>query len=45
MSSNGWATCKTNPDYWEETESFESLHSNLSYLNFDLTLLKAIKGG
>ncbi|WHZ29415.1 MAG: hypothetical protein OJF51_004217 [Nitrospira sp.] len=31
------------PDYWEEGESFESLHSNLSHLHFDLTLLNAIK--
>jgi hypothetical protein len=30
------------PDYWEEGESFESLHSNLSCLHFDLTLLNAI---
>ena len=33
------------PDYWEEAESFESLHSSLSYLNFDLALLHALKGG
>ncbi|MDF0674822.1 MAG: hypothetical protein P0120_10875 [Nitrospira sp.] len=32
------------PDYWEEAESFESLHSNLSHLNFDLTLVRALKG-
>ena len=32
------------PDYWEEAESFERLHSNLAYLNFDLTLLNTLKG-
>lgn len=32
------------PDYWEEGESFERLHSNLAYLNFDLTLLNTLKG-
>lgn len=31
------------PDYWEEAESFESLPSNLSYLNFDLSLLSTLK--
>ncbi|HMS86189.1 MAG TPA: hypothetical protein PKD12_21325 [Nitrospira sp.] len=30
------------PDYWEEAESFERLHTNLSCLDFDLTLLKAL---
>jgi len=32
------------PDYWEEAESFDSLHSNLSRLDFDLTVLNALKG-
>ena len=32
------------PDYWEEAESFDTLHSNLSSLNFDLTVLNALKG-
>lgn len=33
------------PDYWEEGESFETLHSNLSRLNIDLALLRTLKGG
>ncbi len=35
---------KDDLDYWEEAESFASLHSNLSHLNFDLTLVRALKG-
>ncbi|MBS0182058.1 MAG: hypothetical protein JSS39_06615 [Nitrospira sp.] len=35
---------RDHPDYWEEAESFDTLHSNLSSLNFDLTLLNALKG-
>jgi hypothetical protein len=31
------------PDYWEEGESFESLHSNLSHLDFDLTVFNVLK--
>jgi hypothetical protein len=32
------------PDYWEEAESFESLHSNLSAMSFYITLQKALQG-
>jgi hypothetical protein len=32
------------PDYWEEAESFDSLQSNLSHLDFDFTFLKALRG-
>jgi hypothetical protein len=35
---------QAHPDYWEEAESFDSLQSNLSDLNFDLTVLNALKG-
>ena len=31
------------PDYEKEAESFESLHSNLSHLNFDFTRHKDLK--
>jgi hypothetical protein len=31
------------PDYWEEAESFDSLHSNLYRLHFDLTVFNVLK--
>jgi hypothetical protein len=31
------------PDYWEEGESFEGLHSNLSHLDFDFAVFNVLK--
>ncbi len=36
---------RDHPDYWKEAASFEQLRSNLSYLDFDLTLIKALNDG
>jgi hypothetical protein len=40
---SGLGNLQDHPDYWEEAESFDSLHSNLYRLHFDLTVFNVLK--